>query len=168
MLLQFMARTGAQRKREGEHRPPGDPQDRWPGARTQNFSASQGGEPNLEHPVRGFTAPAALHESEKTHGNDTPSARAFPRGAQPYPWSGLKNPGRGPEADGIELADPQIFSKAGRLSATQFTNRRSRTLFTSPSIKNIATIFDPPELISGSGMPVTGIRPTTIPTFTKT
>jgi len=75
--------------------------------------------------------------------------------------------GRGPEA-----VESNLFTlnplKAGRLSASQFTNRRSRTLFTSPSIKNIATIFDPPELISGRGIPVTGILPTTIPTFTNT
>ena len=32
----------------------------------------------------------------------------------------------------------------GRVSTAQFTNRRSRTLFTSPSIKNTARIFDPP------------------------
>lgn len=49
----------------------------------------------------------------------------------------------------------------------QFTNRRSRTLFTSPSIRNTEKIFEPPELINGRGIPVTGIRPTTIPTFTN-
>jgi hypothetical protein len=49
----------------------------------------------------------------------------------------------------------------------QFTNRRSRTLFTSPSIKKIDKMFDPPALMRGSGIPVTGMRPTTIPTFTN-
>ena len=53
-------------------------------------------------------------------------------------------------------------------ASRQFTNRRNRTLFTSPSIKNIESVLDPPELINGSGIPVTGIRPTTIPTFTNT
>src|SRR5581483_10249530 len=69
---------------------------------------------------------------------------------------------------GIEIANPRSFSKPAVSRPLQFTNRRSRTLFTSPSIKNTATIFDPPELISGSGIPVTGILPTTIPTFTNT
>ena len=49
----------------------------------------------------------------------------------------------------------------------QLTNRRSRTMFTSPSIRNVDKVLDPPELISGNGMPVTGILPTTIPTFTN-
>ena len=62
---------------------------------------------------------------------------------------------------GVRLASPFPAS-------CQFTNRRNRTLFTSPSIKNIESVLDPPELINGSGMPVTGIRPTTIPTFTNT
>ena len=54
-----------------------------------------------------------------------------------------------------------------RLGSAQFTNRRSRTLFTSPNIKNVDNVFEPPALISGSGMPTTGILPTTIPTFTN-
>ena len=45
----------------------------------------------------------------------------------------------------------------------QFTNLRSRTLFTNPSIRKIDQVFEPPALISGSGIPVTGILPTTIP-----
>ena len=49
----------------------------------------------------------------------------------------------------------------------QFTKRLSRTLFTSPNIKNVDSVFEPPALISGRGMPVTGILPTTIPTFTN-
>ena len=51
--------------------------------------------------------------------------------------------------------------------AAQFTKRRSRTLFTSPSIKKVDSVFEPPALMSGRGMPVTGILPTTIPTFTN-
>jgi len=51
--------------------------------------------------------------------------------------------------------------------SAQFTKRRSRTLFTSPNIKNVDNVFEPPALISGSGMPTTGILPTTIPTFTN-
>ena len=143
MLLLFMARTGARRKREGEHcRPdaPGDPEDRLPDAiELKIFQPCQSGDQLSEHPGEA---------SNPTAGLDYKS-----------------------DADQKRLKSnslPSIFLKAGRLSATQFTNRRSRTLFTSPSIKNIATIFDPPELISGSGMPVTGIRPTTIPTFTNT
>ena len=49
----------------------------------------------------------------------------------------------------------------------QLRNRRSLTLFTSPSIINTENIFEPPELMSGKGIPVTGMRPTTIPTFTS-
>jgi hypothetical protein len=49
----------------------------------------------------------------------------------------------------------------------QFTNLRSRMLFTSPSSMKFDKIADPPALIKGRGIPVTGIRPTTIPTFTK-
>jgi hypothetical protein len=37
-----------------------------------------------------------------------------------------------------------------------------------PNIKNTERIFEPPELIRGNGIPVTGILPTTIPTFTNT
>lgn len=55
-----------------------------------------------------------------------------------------------------------------RTGKLQFTKRRNRTLFTSPSIRNIDNMLDPPALISGKGMPVTGMRPTTIPTFTRT
>jgi len=50
----------------------------------------------------------------------------------------------------------------------QFKNRRSLTLFTRPSIRKTDQVLEPPKLISGSGMPVTGMRPTTIPTFTST
>ena len=53
------------------------------------------------------------------------------------------------------------------IAAAQFTKRRSRTLFTNPNIKNVESVFEPPALISGRGMPVTGILPTTIPTFTN-
>jgi hypothetical protein len=48
------------------------------------------------------------------------------------------------------------------------TNLRSRTLLTSPSIMKFDNTLEPPALIKGSGIPVTGIRPTTIPTFTST
>ena len=51
---------------------------------------------------------------------------------------------------------------------SQLTNLLNLTPFTSPSIKKIDHVFEPPELMSGSGIPVTGIRPTTIPTFTNT
>jgi hypothetical protein len=75
MLLQFMARTGALVKREGETVGPKRwviHKDRLPGARAQNLSASQDGDCS-----------------------QTPW-----RGAQPNRWSGLRNPGRGPRADG--------------------------------------------------------------------
>lgn len=49
----------------------------------------------------------------------------------------------------------------------QLIKRRSRTLFTSPSIINMDNVFDPPALMKGSGMPVTGIRPITMPTLTR-
>jgi hypothetical protein len=51
---------------------------------------------------------------------------------------------------------------------SQFTNLRNLTLFTKPSIRNTDHVLDPPELISGRGIPVIGIRPTTIPTLTNT
>jgi hypothetical protein len=50
----------------------------------------------------------------------------------------------------------------------QFTNLRNLTPFTKPSIRKIDQVLDPPELIRGSGIPVIGIFPTTIPTFTST
>jgi hypothetical protein len=53
-------------------------------------------------------------------------------------------------------------------AAIQFTNLRNLTPFTKPSIKKIDQVLEPPELISGSGIPVIGIFPTTIPTFTNT
>ena len=61
------------------------------------------------------------------------------------------------------------FTAAHRVvsGSAQFTKRRSRTLFTSPNIKNVDNVFEPPALISGSGMPTTGILPTTIPIFTN-
>ena len=64
------------------------------------------------------------------------------------------------------LLQPPRLNRAVSGSA-QFTNRRSRTLFTSPNIKNVDNVFEPPALISGSGMPTTGILPITIPTFTN-
>ena len=54
----------------------------------------------------------------------------------------------------------------GRL--LQFTNLLNLTLLTRPSIRNTDQVFEPPELINGSGIPVIGIRPITIPTFTNT
>ena len=70
-------------------------------------------------------------------------------------------------------SDLRVFERedpypAGYPRHAQFTNLRSRTLLTKPSIRNIDKILEPPALISGSGMPVTGIRPTTIPTLTST
>jgi hypothetical protein len=53
-------------------------------------------------------------------------------------------------------------------AAVQFTKRLRRTLFTSPSIKKFDKTLDPPALISGNGIPVVGIRPTTIPALTST
>src|SRR5262249_27797506 len=61
----------------------------------------------------------------------------------------------------------QIFYTPLAATAAQLTKRRSRTLFTRPSIKNVDSVFEPPALIRGRGMPVTGILPTTIPTFTN-
>jgi len=55
-----------------------------------------------------------------------------------------------------------------RTGNLQFTKRRRRTLLTRPSIRNIDNILEPPALISGRGIPVTGMRPTTIPTLTRT
>jgi hypothetical protein len=55
-----------------------------------------------------------------------------------------------------------------QLSDAQFTNLRNLTLFTNPSIRKTDHVFDPPELIRGSGIPAIGIRPTTIPTLTST
>jgi hypothetical protein len=72
---------------------------------------------------------------------------------------------RGSPSNSLTLKSPE---SQPYLDPLQLTNRRSRTLLTSPSIKKNATMFDPPELISGRGIPVTGILPTTIPTFTKT
>jgi hypothetical protein len=169
MLLQFMARTGARRKCEGEHRQPDTPGD----------------------PTGPFTRRTGLENLSASQDGD--HSQTPWKGAQPNRWSGLETRTR-TRTGWNRTRLPSIFLRAGRLSASQFnksrttqrdaitftterahpalcaqfTNRRSRTLFTSPSIKNIATIFDPPELISGSGMPVTGIRPTTIPTFTST
>ena len=83
-------------------------------------------------------------------------------------------PGAGPHPrlyNAASTASQQILDlplEAAAFDPLQFTNRRSRTLFTSPSIKKIDRILDPPALISGSGTPVTGILPTTIPTFTNT
>lgn len=51
--------------------------------------------------------------------------------------------------------------------ARQFTNRRSLTLWTRPSIRKVDSVLEPPALISGSGIPVIGMRPTTIPIFTS-
>ena len=65
----------------------------------------------------------------------------------------------------IQRPPPAIQDNHTR--ALQFTKRRNRTLFTSPSIKNTDRRLEPPLLISGKGMPVTGIRPTTIPMFTN-
>src|SRR5947209_7307960 len=50
----------------------------------------------------------------------------------------------------------------------QFTNLRNLTLFTKPNIRKIDHVFEPPELIKGNGIPVIGILPITIPTFTNT
>ena len=40
-------------------------------------------------------------------------------------------------------------------------------MFTSPSAKKLVQILEPPELIKGSGIPVTGIKPATIPTLIR-
>ena len=72
----------------------------------------------------------------------------------------LRNPVQNPNPFTLKLQD--LASRT-----PQFKNRQSRTLLTSPSIINIDNVFEPPALIRGSGMPTTGIRPMTIPTFTK-
>lgn len=66
------------------------------------------------------------------------------------------------------LQAPRVPLAPNKFFSTQFTNRLRRTLFTSPSIKKLDKILDPPALISGRVMPVTGIRPTTMPAFTST
>jgi hypothetical protein len=107
-------------------------------------------------------AARTLHETRQ-HSNGEP-LRLLPREAL--------NPTAGQDAEPGQVDQTRctlnLLESRPSPDHFQFTNRRSRTLFTSPSIKNIATIFEPPELISGRGMPVTGIRPTTIPTFTNT
>ena len=60
------------------------------------------------------------------------------------------------------------FNRLAVSSRRQCANLLVLTLFTRPSIRKTDQVFDPPELIRGSGMPVTGIRPTTMPTFTRT
>ncbi len=171
MLLQFMARTGASRKREGEHRQPDARvihRTVCP-ARTDSKSLQpRKAENQISNTLPAGGRPRGAPRKRETRGNGEPLARASSQRRSTQPLV-LDQKIRTRTRSGWNRTRlPSIFLKAGRLSATQFTNRRSRTLFTSPSIKNIATIFDPPELISGSGMPVTGIRPTTIPTFTST
>jgi len=175
----------------------GDPQERSTGpfaqsTRTQNLSASQDGESNLIHlahgspPLRRSATARKLHNGEplpeltREALNPTAGLGSKIRTRTSHGWNrtrlpsiffsrpslGQSNLRIAHNAAGRDI--PHSSASASRAVRSQFTNRRSRTLFTSPSIKNIATISDPPELISGSGIPVTGIRPTTIPTFTKT
>ena len=75
-----------------------------------------------------------------------------------------------------DLSDPRslcpfsfdLLCNYHKLNDAQFTNLRNLTLFTNPSIRKTDHVFDPPELIRGSGIPAIGIRPTTIPTLTST
>jgi hypothetical protein len=198
-----MARTGARRKCEGEHRQPDTPGDpTGPFTRRtglENLSASRdgdhsqtpwkGAQPNrwsgLETRTRTrtgwnrtrlpsiFLRADRLSASQFNKSRTTPPLIArnaagrdhFHHPSERIPRCALPFKNR---AQRSGTRSPSLPERAHPALCAQFTNRRSRTLFTSPSIKNIATIFDPPELISGSGMPVTGIRPTTIPTFTST
>ena len=68
----------------------------------------------------------------------------------------------------IFLLFTQKAARAARpIHSIQPINLLRRTLLTSPSIMKFESTLEPPALISGNGMPVTGIRPTTIPTFTN-
>jgi hypothetical protein len=172
MLLRPWREPEISRRGEGElaSEPavPGDPRDRLPGEADSKifWPRSPGGEIRSRHLVPPQPPYGARRKRENPR-QQYCRQRELSRREALNPALGLDG--------GIRNADPKResnsltlnLSKTGRFPAIQLTNRRSRTLFTSPSIKNIATIFDPPELISGSGMPVTGILPTTIPTFTN-
>jgi hypothetical protein len=99
----------------------------------------------------------------------TRSQRANPKvRVPPVPENLFRNPLETPGARGAPGPFHTNQFKIRQFKNRQLTNRRSRTLFTSPSIMNTENMFEPPELMSGRGIPVTGIRPTTIPTFTRT
>src|ERR1039457_4964394 len=53
-----------------------------------------------------------------------------------------------------------------KLQFRQLTNRRMRTFIATPSARNVNNTEDPPYLINGKGIPVTGINPMTIPMLT--
>lgn len=102
----------------------------------------------------------------------TPCATPGPRRPPPVSITGFSSNGN------LFSANPKLYcptqSGASLISSNQLsktyvvTERLSLTLFTRPNIKKTESTLDPPELMRGRGMPVTGIRPTTIPTFTST
>jgi hypothetical protein len=100
MLLQFMARTGARRKCEGEHRQPDTPGD----------------------PTGPFTRRTGLENLSASRDGD--HSQTPWKGAQPNRWSGLETRTR-TRTGWNRTRLPSIFLRADRLSASQFNKSRT-------------------------------------------
>ena len=109
--------------------------------------------------------------------NLVPEARAESCSGTPAPW--IRSPSFRATVDVLQQSETllscsvrpyliQVCRTSPVQGRNQVADRLSLTLLTRPSNKKTDRIFDPPELISGRGIPATGIRPTTIPTLTST
>ena len=119
-------------------------------------------------PAAGWRMARTLHQSHAARGVERTALKTpLTREGTTFTIGGVI-PAAGPnKAISFSLQNGCLIRQP-LVNCLQFTKRRRRTLLTSPNIINVESVLEPPALISGRGIPVTGIRPITIPTFTST